>query len=162
MVFSKLTIKIFFILSIVIFFDQLTKYFAYIYLFKNQKIIFINELLNLRPVWNDGISFGMLQGFGFFGRVVFIIIAFSISLWLIFSSIKQNKYGFFSYNLIAGGALGNVIDRVYYGKVIDFIDFHINEYHWPTFNLADSFIFLGVLIFILSEFILFKRKNIND
>ena len=86
MVFSKLTIKIFFILSIVIFFDQLTKYFAYIYLFKNQKIIFINELLNLRPVWNDGISFGMLQGFGFFGRVVFIIIASSISLWLIFSS----------------------------------------------------------------------------
>ena len=162
MPFTKLIIRIFLILSIVIFFDQFTKYFAYIYLFKNQKIVFINEFLNLRPVWNDGISFGMLQGFGFNGRVAFIIIALFISIWLIFNSIKLNKYGFISYNLIAGGALGNVIDRVYYGKVIDFIDFHLNEYHWPTFNLADSFIFFGVLIFILSEFNFLKRTNIND
>ncbi len=157
MIFNKLSFKIFIILFFAIFFDQLTKYFAYIHLFNVQKVIFINEFMNLRPVWNDGISFGMLQGLGSFGRFFFIIVACIIALWLIFNSVKLNKYSFISYNLIAGGALGNVTDRIIYGKVIDFIDLHINEIHWPTFNLADSFIFIGVLIFIFSEFVFSKR-----
>ena len=158
---KKFIINVIIILSLTLFLDQLTKYFAFIFLFKENQIIIINQFLNFRPVWNDGISFGMLQGHGNLGRVLFIMIAMIISLWIIFYSKKLNSLGFVGYNMIAGGALGNVVDRVLHGKVIDFIDFHYEELHWPTFNLADSFIFVGVLLFIYNEIIFLKGKK-ND
>ena len=147
------------ILSLTILLDQLTKYIAFIVLFKEKQVLIINHYLNFRPVWNDGISFGMLQGYGNFGRISFIIIAISISSWIIIYSRKLNIIGFVGYNMIAGGALGNVIDRLIHGKVIDFIDVHYKEYHWPTFNMADSFIFIGVLLFVYNELIFFKGKK---
>ena len=156
---KKFIIGVILILSLTILLDQLTKYIAFIVLFKEKQILIINHYLNFRPVWNDGISFGMLQGYGNFGRISFIIIAISISLWIILYSRKLNIIGFVGYNMIAGGALGNVIDRLIHGKVIDFIDFHYKEYHWPTFNMADSFIFIGVLLFLYNEFIVLKGKR---
>ena len=147
------------ILSLTILLDQLTKYIAFIVLFKEKQVLIINHYLNFRPVWNDGISFGMLQGYGNLGRISFIIIAISISSWIIIYSRKLNIIGFVGYNMIAGGALGNVIDRLIHGKVIDFIDVHYKEYHWPTFNMADSFIFIGVLLFVYNELIFFKGKK---
>ena len=121
---KKFVISVILILSLTIFLDQLTKYIAFIYLFKEKQMLIINHYLNFRPVWNDGISFGMLQGYGNFGRFIFIIIALMISLWIILYSKKLNTFGFIGYNMIAGGAIGNVIDRVIHGKVIDFIDVH--------------------------------------
>ena len=156
---KKFIIGVILILSLTILLDQLTKYIAFIVLFKEKQVLIINHYLNFRPVWNDGISFGMLQGYGNFGRISFIIIAISISLWIILYSRKLNIIGFVGYNMIAGGALGNVIDRLIHGKVIDFIDFHYKEYHWPTFNMADSFIFIGVLLFIYNELTVFKGKK---
>ena len=156
---KKFIIGVILILSLTILLDQLTKYIAFIVLFKEKQILIINHYLNFRPVWNDGISFGMLQGYGNFGRISFIIIAISISLWIILYSRKLNIIGFVGYNMIAGGALGNVIDRLIHGKVIDFIDLHYKEYHWPTFNMADSFIFIGVLLFIYNELTVFKGKK---
>ena len=156
---KKFIIGVILILSLTIFIDQLTKYIAFIVLFKDQQILIINHYLNFRPVWNDGISFGMLQGYGNFGRVAFIILALIISLWIIIYSKRLNTIGFIGYNMIAGGAIGNVIDRVIYGKVIDFIDLHYKEYHWPAFNMADSFIFIGVLLFIYCELIVSKGKK---
>ena len=156
---KKFIIGVILILSLTILLDQLTKYIAFIVLFKEKQILIINHYLNFRPVWNDGISFGMLQGYGNFGRISFIIIAISISLWIIIYSRKLNIIGFVGYNMIAGGALGNVIDRLIHGKVIDFIDLHYKEYHWPTFNMADSFIFIGVLLFIFNELTVFKGKK---
>ena len=156
---KKFIIGVILILSLTILLDQLTKYIAFIILFKEKKVLIINHYLNFRPVWNDGISFGMLQGYGNFGRISFIIIAISISLWIILYSRKLNIIGFVGYNMIAGGALGNVIDRLIHGKVIDFIDLHYKEYHWPTFNMADSFIFIGVLLFIYNELTIFKGKK---
>tara|TARA_Y100000287_G_scaffold168603_1_gene152906 strand:- start:92 stop:577 length:486 start_codon:yes stop_codon:yes gene_type:complete len=147
------------ILSLTILLDQFTKYIAFIVLFKEKQVLIINHYLNFRPVWNDGISFGMLQGYGNLGRISFIIIAISISSWIIIYSRKLNIIGFVGYNMIAGGALGNVIDRLIHGKVIDFIDVHYKEYHWPTFNMADSFIFIGVLLFVYNELIFFKGKK---
>ena len=158
---KKFIISVILILSITIILDQLTKYIAFIVLFKDKQVLIINHFLNFRPVWNDGISFGMLQGYGNYGRIVFIIIALIISLWIIIYSKKLNTIGFIGYNLIAGGAIGNVIDRVIYGKVIDFIDVHYKGYHWPTFNMADSFIFIGVLLFIYNELIVLRGgKNV--
>ena len=156
---KQFIIGIILILSLTILLDQLTKYIAFIVLFKEKQVLIINHYLNFRPVWNDGISFGMLQGYGNFGRISFIIIAISISLWIILYSRKLNIIGFVGYNMIAGGALGNVIDRLIHGKVIDFIDVHYKEYHWPTFNMADSFIFMGVLLFIYNELTVFKGKK---
>jgi len=156
---KKFIIGVILILSLTILLDQLTKYIAFIVLFKEKQVLIINHYLNFRPVWNDGISFGMLQGYGNFGRISFIIIAISISLWIILYSRKLNIIGFVGYNMIAGGALGNVIDRLIHGKVIDFIDVHYKEYHWPTFNMADSFIFIGVLLFLYNELIVLKGKR---
>ena len=156
---KKFIIGVILILSLTILLDQLTKYIAFIVLFKEKQVLIINHYLNFRPVWNDGISFGMLQGYGNFGRISFIIIAISISLWIIIYSKKLNIIGFVGYNMIAGGAIGNVIDRVIHGKVIDFIDIHYKEYHWPTFNMADSFIFIGVLLFLYNELIVLKGKR---
>ena len=158
---KKFIISVILILSITIILDQLTKYIAFIVLFKDKQVLIINHFLNFRPVWNDGISFGMFQGYGNYGRIVFIIIALIISLWIIIYSKKLNTIGFIGYNMIAGGAIGNVIDRVIYGKVIDFIDVHYKGYHWPTFNMADSFIFIGVLLFIYNELIVLRGgKNV--
>ena len=159
MVEKKTYIKIIFILFLVISIDQVTKIIAYQHLFIENKIIHLNEILSLRPVWNNGISFGMFQNFGNYGRFTFAIIATMISCWLIWSSMKINKVSALAYLLIAGGALGNVLDRVFHGKVIDFIDFHYYNWHWPAFNFADTFIFIGVVLFFYSEFILSKRKN---
>ena len=156
---KQFIIGVILILSITILLDQLTKYIAFIVLFKEKQVLIINHYLNFRPVWNDGISFGMLQGYGNIGRISFIIIAISISSWIIIYSRKLNIIGFVGYNMIAGGALGNVIDRLIHGKVIDFIDVHYREYHWPTFNIADSFIFVGVLLFLYDELIVFKGKK---
>ena len=156
---KKFIMSVIFILSLTTFIDQITKYIAFIVLFKNQQTLIVNDFLNFRPVWNDCISFGMLQGYGNFGRIIFIIIALIISVWIIIYSKKLNTIGFIGYNMIAGGAIGNVIDRVIHGKVVDFIDFHYKEYHWPAFNMADSFIFIGVLLFIYSELIVSKGKK---
>ena len=156
---KKFIISVSLILSLTTFIDQMTKYIAFMFLFKEQQVLIINHYLNFRPVWNDGISFGMLQGYGNFGRVSFIIIALIISLWIIIYSKKLNTIGFIGYNMIAGGAIGNVIDRVIHGKVIDFIDFHYKEYHWPAFNMADSFIFIGVLLFLYNELLVLRGKK---
>ena len=88
------------ILSLTILLDQLTKYIAFIVLFKEKQVLIINHYLNFRPVWNDGISFGMLQGYGNLGRISFIIIAISISSWIIIYSRKLNIIGFVGYNMI--------------------------------------------------------------
>ena len=156
---KKFIIGVILILSLTIFIDQLTKYLAFIVLFKEQQVLIINPYLNFRPVWNDGISFGMLQGYGNIGRVIFIIIASIISLCIIIFSKNLNIIGFTGYNMIAGGAIGNVIDRVVHGKVVDFIDVHYKEYHWPAFNMADSFIFIGVLLFLYNELIVIRGKK---
>ena len=158
---KKFIMSVIFILSLTTFIDQITKYIAFIVLFKNQQTLIVNDFLNFRPVWNDGISFGMLQGYGNLGRVIFIIIALIISLWIIIYSKKLNTIGFVGYNMIAGGAIGNVIDRLVHGKVVDFIDVHYKEYHWPAFNMADSFIFIGVLLFLYNELIVIRgNKNV--
>ena len=150
--FLKIIIILFFTISI----DQLSKSIAYKKLFLKDNIIYINEFLSLTPVWNKGISFGMFQDFGDYGRFTFTIIAFIISVWLIWSSINLQRLSSIGYILIAGGALGNATDRIIHGKVIDFIDFHYLDMHWPAFNFADSFIFIGVALFLYNEFFLSK------
>jgi signal peptidase II len=111
----------------------------------------------MTPVWNSGISFGFFQDSGELGRYGFTGFAFGVSIWLIYSSIKLPRYSSLGFILIASGAIGNAIDRILYGKVVDFIDFHIEDLHWPAFNVADTIIFVGAILFLYNQFFTIER-----
>ena len=141
----------FFLIAIfIIFFDQITKYLAVIFYNELQKGIEIFPFLNLVFVTNKGISFGLLSdlNISFFLGLVSIGISIILTFWLIRSNLNIEK---FTISLILGGALGNGIDRIYQSYVIDFIDIHYKNFHWPAFNIADSAITLGVAIYILGN-----------
>ena len=115
--------------------------------------IFSSKFLNISLIWNEGIAFGLLS-FNekiFYNLLTFIILV--IILIIFFMVLKS--YGLKKYSLlmILGGALGNVYDRIFYGAVPDFIDFHVQNFHWFIFNVADIFITIGVIFMIFLELI---------
>ncbi len=153
-----------FIAFLVAFFDLLSKRFVFAALENialtqgiNNPEIKIFDFFSLVYVWNRGVSFGMfhqLQN----SQIIFSIIQFAILLALFFWLYRSQKLHFScALGLIIGGALGNLIDRVKNGAVADFLDFHLASYHWPAFNLADSSVFIGVMILIFDDLV-FKKK----
>ncbi len=140
----------FLIVIFIIFFDQITKYFAVIFYNELQNGIEVFPFLNLVFVTNKGISFGLLSdlNISFFLGLVSLGISIILTFWLIRSNLNFEK---FIISLILGGALGNGIDRIYQSYVIDFIDIHYKNFHWPAFNIADSAITLGVVIYIFGN-----------
>ena len=140
-----------------VYFDYISKLWAVENLFIKYKSIQITSFLSMTPVWNSGVSFGFFQDSGEIGRYGFTIFAFLISSWLIYSSFKLPRYSSLGFILIASGAIGNAIDRIIYGKVVDFIDFHIADLHWPAFNLADTIIFIGAILFLYNQFFTIER-----
>ena len=123
-----------------------------------EKIFTITSFLNLNLIWNDGIAFGMLsfQEKNYYNFLTGIIILITIIIfWMITKTTKIEKVAFM---MIFGGSIGNIFDRLYYSSVPDFIDFHINNFHWFIFNVADIFITLGVILLIILEF--FPKKKI--
>ena len=145
------------IFLIFIFFDYVSKLWAIENLFMQYRSIELTSFLSMTPVWNSGISFGFFQDSGEFGRYGFTGFAFGVSIWLIYSAIKLPRYSSLGFILIASGAIGNAIDRIIYGKVVDFIDFHIEDLHWPAFNLADTIIFIGATLFLYNQFFTIER-----
>ena len=140
-----------------VFFDQLSKQWALKNIFYDQTIIEINKYLNFIPVWNKGISFGMLSdimNINFFMIIVTITISLFLVLWFLRTT---NKNLSISLAFIVSGAIGNLLDRLNYKAVVDFIDIHIGNLHWPTFNLADSYITIGAFIYIYTIFT--SQKN---
>ena len=114
--------------------------------------------LNIVFVRNTGVSFGMFSEWGILGRYFFSIFSIVVGCFLILLAIFSDKKVFrISLGLISSGALGNAIDRVYFGGVIDFIDFFIYNFHWPAFNFADIFITLGVMLLLFDN--IFNKKN---
>ena len=146
------------IFLIFIFFDYVSKLWAIENLFMQYRSIELTSFLSMTPVWNSGISFGFFQDSGELGRYGFTGFAFGVSIWLIYSSIKLPRYSSLGFILIASGAIGNAIDRILYGKVVDFIDFHIEDLHWPAFNLADTIIFVGAIMFFYNQFFTVERN----
>ncbi len=108
--------------------------------------------LNITTVWNSGISFGLLAN-AEYSNVIFGTLSSVIVVTLIYLSLRYRGKNILAYSLIIGGGIANILDRITYGAVFDFIDFHLGEYHWPAFNIADSAIFLGIvwLFFNLKE-----------
>ena len=121
--------------------------------------IFISKFLNIILIWNKGIAFGLFSSDETKIYNMFTILILIIIFIIFFMTIKT--YGFKKYSLlmILGGALGNFFDRITYKAVPDFIDFHIGNFHWFIFNVADIFITVGVFFMILLEFVNIKKLN---
>ena len=132
--------------------DRVTKTYV-IYL--NDKLLGIeilsSKFLNIRLIWNEGIAFGLLSFNEKYIYNLLTFIIFIIILIIFFMTLKSYGLKKFSLLMILGGALGNVYDRIFYRAVPDFIDFHIGNFHWFIFNVADIFITLGVIFMIIIE-----------
>jgi len=135
---------------IIFFFDRASK--SKIINDFNQSTYYINEYINFDLIWNIGIGFGFLSTeSSLFYNAVTIFIGLVI-LFLFNFLIISKKIDKLIYSIIIGGALGNFYDRLTYKAVPDFIDFHYENFHWFTFNVADIFITIGILIFIVRSF----------
>ena len=128
--------------------DQLIKSWALSALFANGNQIVAAPFLNFTPVWNPGISFGMLADFPQATGYAIPAFAVLVVIWLYFQLDQLSGIQRLGAGLIAVGALGNVIDRLRFDQVVDFIDVHLLGYHWPAFNIADSAIFIGVVAWL--------------
>tara|TARA_B110000008_G_scaffold35674_1_gene31969 strand:+ start:279 stop:785 length:507 start_codon:yes stop_codon:yes gene_type:complete len=126
--------------------------------FTNKEEIFSSKFLNINLIWNEGIAFGFLsfsEGNLYNFLTTFITIVILVILVMI---LKDNSYKKYALLMIFAGAIGNLYDRIFFKAVPDFIDFHIGEFHWFIFNVADIFITLGVFFMIVLELISDKEK----
>lgn len=140
--------------------DQITKLVVTAVLAPYEIVEAVPGFFNLVYYRNPGAAFGILNRSGFSGKLILIGISIG-ALVLIASMVRGSKDRLYTYalSLIAGGAAGNLVDRIRQGSVVDFLDFHISGHHWPAFNVADSAITAGVGLALLSFFI--SRKNEN-
>ncbi|PRC94865.1 signal peptidase II [Solimicrobium silvestre] len=145
--------------AIVILLDQLSK-ITIAKLFAYGESLAVTNFFNLTLVYNKGAAFSFLASESGWQRHLFTVIGISAALYIIYLLKNHNGQRLFCWALalILGGALGNVIDRVMYGHVIDFLDFYYANSHFPAFNLADSAICLGAGLFILDELRRVKNK----
>ena len=114
----------------------------------------VTSFFNLVLVFNAGASFSFLADAGGWQKWFFVALALGISLWLLSLLRKhaQERLMPAALSLILGGAIGNVVDRLRFDAVVDFLDFHLAGYHWPAFNVADSAIFVGVALMLWHQF----------
>ena len=115
--------------------------------------LFLSKFLNINLIWNDGIAFGLLSfNKNFLYNFLKLIISL-VAVIILIMIVKNDGFKKYALIMIFGGALGNLYDRIFYKAVPDFIDFHIGQFHWFIFNIADIFITLGVIFMILCELI---------
>ena len=120
--------------------------------------LYVASFLNFYLIWNKGIAFGL---FSFDQNFIYNFITFlitTITIIVLIIAIKSRDYKGYFFISIFSGSVGNLYDRIYYSAVPDFIDFHLNDFHWFIFNVADIFISLGVVCLIFVE-IFFKKEN---
>jgi signal peptidase II len=133
------------IIGAVFFFDQAAKYLARTRIGTYENISLM-PFLNLVNVENKGAAFGMFRSLGNAFFIVISITALVVMVWL----ILKDKEDFRIVSLLAGGAMGNLTDRLFLGHVVDFIDFTVSGYHWPAFNVADSALSVGMVLLCVS------------
>jgi signal peptidase II len=144
--------------ALVIVIDQVTKHIVTTNLFYNQSL-YLFRFLNITLAHNSGAAFNFLSEMGYLAVWLFIAIAFFISLilciWLQSLPAKNCWLGI-SLALILGGAIGNLLDRIFIGYVIDFIQFHVDTWSFPIFNMADTAISIGTFMLVID---IFKKKS---
>ena len=144
----------FLIAFLVVFFDQITKSLArsLISPFGTIKIFPFLQLVSVR---NEGAAFGLFKGFG---NTPFIIISF-VAIIVVTYLMARTKEDRFGLSLILGGAAGNLIDRIVFGNVTDFVDVFVGRFHWPAFNIADSALTVGIIILLLGALLHHRRES---
>ena len=152
--FFGITLALFFMAA-----DLYSKYYFFAFLdnLVSEKVIYypvfeITSFFNLVQVWNKGVSFGIMNDLNN-GKILIICLNILItSVLLVWLFKNTHKYLTIAISFIIGGALGNLVDRIMHHAVADFLDFHISGYHWPAFNLADSFVFIGVFMLLFENY----------
>ncbi|MEA5098342.1 MAG: signal peptidase II [Burkholderiaceae bacterium] len=140
------------IAAVAVLLDQLSKITA-VKALATEGFIRVTSFFNLVLAYNKGAAFSFLAAESGWQRYFFTAISIGAAVYIVYLLRKHAGERLFCWALalILGGALGNLIDRVLYGHVIDFLDFHVGGWHWPAFNVADSAICIGALMFILDE-----------
>lgn len=147
----------------ILFLDQWTKHLVQEKLLLQQRIEVVPGFFNLVHVRNTGGAFGIFGGVrGGLGSLLFIVVSVIAIGSIVFFFVKireEERTLFVSLSLILSGAIGNLIDRIHYGEVVDFLDFHLRSYHWPAFNIADSSICIGIGLMALELFVRDRKKK---
>ena len=132
--------------------DQLSKWWIVTNVMRPPQIIPVTPFFNLVLGWNRGVSFGLFNSGSSWNQWLLPVLALIIvAVLLVWLWRVENRLLAVSIGLIVGGAVGNVIDRINYGAVVDFLDFHAVGFHWPAFNAADSGITVGAIILVLDS-----------
>lgn len=132
--------------SLVIIADQITKHLVRVYI-KSYEVVNILPFLRTVHIRNEGAAFGLFKGFGNITFIIISIIAVIVVIYLLF----RDKRDRINLSLILGGATGNLIDRIIYGNVTDFIDLYAGRFHWPAFNIADSALTIGISLMFFNH-----------
>ncbi len=156
---------LFFLAGLVAVLDQFTKWLVVTRFDLYEIIEVIPGFFNLTYLHNTGAAFGLLANANPAWRVYFFVGVSVLALIFVFFAYHHYSQLGFAYVLafsgIAGGAVGNLIDRVRYGSVVDFLDFYYGGYHWPAFNVADSAIVVGVALFMIGSFFEKEDKRLS-
>jgi signal peptidase II len=152
-------IRLVIIAGVIVMLDQLTKALVLNYLPYGHSTTVIPDFFNLTHIHNPGGAFGFMANMGSRVRTILFLFVSSLAVGLIFYFYRKTPRSHiwlaFGFALIFGGAIGNLIDRIRFGIVVDFLDFYIGKWHWPAFNIADSAISVGIVIFIFH--LIFKK-----
>ena len=150
----------FLLITVIFFIDRISKlYIVDLFNDKNLLNIYVTPFLNIHLVWNQGIAFGLLSFDNSFFYELITILIVGIIIIITLMIIKAKNLSVYFLIAILGGSLGNLFDRLYYSAVPDFIDFHIMEFHWFVFNVADIFITIGIICLIIAEMFPNKFKK---
>ncbi len=142
----------------VLFLDQATKWWILSLVMHPPRAIAVTPFFDLVLVWNRGVTFGLFDGESQIGPWLLIALALAIVAGLVVWLRRvEGVWPVYAIGLIIGGAIGNAIDRLRFGAVVDFLDLHAAGYHWPAFNMADSAIVVGVAVLIIDG--LFDRRK---
>ncbi len=140
--------------------DQLSKQWVVMDGLNSRFISEVTSFFNLVLVWNRGVSFGMFSNHPEWMPIILTLIALAITAVLFVWLWKaETRLSAIALGLVIGGAIGNIIDRLLYGAVVDFLDFHLGGMHWPAFNVADAAIFIGVVLLLIETIIEPKQRT---
>lgn len=153
----KKNLIIFSIIIFIFFLDLITKNYALSSLIINHSIS-INNFLNFTLAFNHGAAFSFLSNAGGWQRWFFIIFSVIVILIITYILVKEKNSKYIAFSFVIGGAIGNLYDRILYGYVIDFIEFHYNSFYWPIFNIADIAISIGIILLLYSMFAKESKK----
>tara|TARA_B100000575_G_C23126946_1_gene653061 strand:+ start:1896 stop:2408 length:513 start_codon:yes stop_codon:yes gene_type:complete len=156
-IFNKKNFICLLLITVVFILDRISK-FEIIDKQMNNNAIYVNDFINFELIWNTGIGFGLLSSSSSLIYNLLTALIGGIIIFLIYLLVSLKFLDKILFSIIIGGALGNVYDRIVYYAVPDFIDIHYKNFHWFTFNIADIFITVGILLLILKD-VFFKHEK---